>query len=85
MDLPLPPPHNYTLEHATREAVGVEMNRLQNIVITLDKVGRCCIKWPCSSCRHLLLLFFWQACGCWQRMGSQGLDGHVPSPCLPRR
>jgi hypothetical protein len=46
VDLPLPPPHNYTLEHATREAVGVEMNRLQNIVITLDKVG-----WGCTAGR----------------------------------
>jgi hypothetical protein len=62
VDLPLPPPHNYTLEHATREAVGVEMNRLQNIVITLDKVGSvlhevalfptavtCCC---CPACKH---------------------------------
>jgi hypothetical protein len=41
VDLPLPPPHAYTIERATAEAVGVELNRLQNIVITLDKVKHC--------------------------------------------
>lgn len=36
----LPPPLNFpTLEVAEAEAVGVELNRLQNVVVTLDKVG----------------------------------------------